>query len=122
MGLFVGYEKLLRDGKNPVTQKLLRDGYIYTQLRSYADFALICVWGTSPTHAISTQREFTVEQQKGCNMNYPENQMNYYDALERAKKAGIDMATIYIFLDSIAQSLASIADTLEEIADREDDK
>lgn len=44
---------------------------------------------------------------------------NYYDALERAKKAGRDTAVIYILLDSIAQSLAAIADTLEEINDRE---
>lgn len=45
---------------------------------------------------------------------------DYYDALDRAKRAGRDTAVIYIFLDSIAQSLASIADTLEEINDRDE--
>lgn len=41
----------------------------------------------------------------------------YYDALERAKKTNDSEAIIYIMLDSIAMSMASIADTLDDIAD-----
>lgn len=47
---------------------------------------------------------------------------DYYDALERAKKAGRDTAVIYILLDSIAQSLAAIADAIDEINDRDEER
>lgn len=40
----------------------------------------------------------------------------YYDALERAKAANNAEAITYIMLDSIALSIASIADSLEDIA------